>query len=361
MEKELDLQKVGKFIAQLRNKKGLTQEQLADIIGTTFKTVSNWERGKNLPDITCQKKICDYFSITLYELLDGELNLVQRKKDKIKHINKIVLIILLCLLLPLFIFFSTYYFTHKDSTHVYQISNKENESNISIHGSLIKTYSYSVIGINSINVINNDIESTDIINVDLYSDDKLLYHKNNIEHFNFKYYKKDKINLNNIKLIINIKDINNKEYTFETNISYDDFNRSNNKIGSISFDSSTEVDENQIIKNLQKENFKNENEDLWVKEIKDKNSNIMVNVMTNERKINYVEETSSVLKNIIYYDKTNNLEVYIFHNDKKVHTLVEKYYYNYSDNKLDCQTGMCSTLDEVLKTMNKWIIRIFGE
>ena len=48
----LDTEKIGAFIAALRKSCGLTQQEVADALGITDKTVSKWECGKGLPDIT---------------------------------------------------------------------------------------------------------------------------------------------------------------------------------------------------------------------------------------------------------------------------------------------------------------------
>ena len=50
---EVDLEKVGSFIANLRKEKGMTQEDLAQHLMVSDKAVSKWEGGKNLPDIEC--------------------------------------------------------------------------------------------------------------------------------------------------------------------------------------------------------------------------------------------------------------------------------------------------------------------
>lgn len=49
--KEIDNEKVGKFIENLRKEKGLTQQDLADILSVSNQAVSKWEGGRNLPDI----------------------------------------------------------------------------------------------------------------------------------------------------------------------------------------------------------------------------------------------------------------------------------------------------------------------
>ena len=63
---------IGKFIAQKRKEKNLTQEQLAEILGVSNKTVSKWECGKCMPDYNVVQSLCDELGITIAELMDAE-------------------------------------------------------------------------------------------------------------------------------------------------------------------------------------------------------------------------------------------------------------------------------------------------
>ena len=62
----------GKLIAQKRKEKNLTQEQLAQRLGVTNKTISKWETGKCMPDYVVVKDLCAELDITIAELIDGE-------------------------------------------------------------------------------------------------------------------------------------------------------------------------------------------------------------------------------------------------------------------------------------------------
>ena len=73
--------KVGNFIAEMRKKKNLTQQQLGDKLYVTDKAVSKWERGKSLPDITLLSKLAEIFEVEVEDILSGEIN-----KNK-KNIN----------------------------------------------------------------------------------------------------------------------------------------------------------------------------------------------------------------------------------------------------------------------------------
>lgn len=68
----MEQEKIGKLIAAKRKEKGLTQEQLAEQLGVTNKTVSRWETGKGMPDIEMIQELCSILGITVTTLLNGE-------------------------------------------------------------------------------------------------------------------------------------------------------------------------------------------------------------------------------------------------------------------------------------------------
>ncbi len=76
----MDQKKIGALLKELRTEKGLTQEQFAEIVNVSNRTVSRWENGNNMPDLDILIQISDYYEIDLRELLDGE-----RKSEKMNR------------------------------------------------------------------------------------------------------------------------------------------------------------------------------------------------------------------------------------------------------------------------------------
>lgn len=68
----MDLIQTGKFIAELRKEKGLTQEQFGEKIGVTNKTVSRWETGTYLPPADILLTMSELFDVSINELLSGQ-------------------------------------------------------------------------------------------------------------------------------------------------------------------------------------------------------------------------------------------------------------------------------------------------
>ncbi len=71
---------IGQYITRKRKEKNLTQEQLAEKLGVSNKTISKWENGKCMPDYSIIENLCKELSITIAELMDGE----NAEKDSIR-------------------------------------------------------------------------------------------------------------------------------------------------------------------------------------------------------------------------------------------------------------------------------------
>ena len=68
----MNQEKIGKYISKKRKELKITQEQLAEKLGVTDRSVSRWENGKSMPDVSLFKQLCEVLNITLDELLSGE-------------------------------------------------------------------------------------------------------------------------------------------------------------------------------------------------------------------------------------------------------------------------------------------------
>lgn len=111
--------KIGKFIAESRKSRNLTQRQLADILSISDKTISKWECGKGLPEVSLMLPLCAALDITVNDLLSGEkvsqtdyqrkaegniMNLIKeneenRKRITLSIITGIITIIAICALI----------------------------------------------------------------------------------------------------------------------------------------------------------------------------------------------------------------------------------------------------------------------
>ena len=114
----MDLIKIGKYIAFKRKEQGLTQKQLAEKLNMSDKSVSKWERGICLPDVSVYLELCKILDISINEFLAGEdipketieqkaeENIIQITKDnknKQKYLKKIIRLLIVMLVVFIFI------------------------------------------------------------------------------------------------------------------------------------------------------------------------------------------------------------------------------------------------------------------
>lgn len=78
----MDQVKIGNFIKECRKELGITQYELADKLNVSFKTISKWECGKGLPDVSLLLPLCNELKISVNELLSGERLLNEEYKEK---------------------------------------------------------------------------------------------------------------------------------------------------------------------------------------------------------------------------------------------------------------------------------------
>lgn len=133
----MNQEKIGVFIAKCRKDKNLTQEQLAEKLGVSNKSISRWENGKTMPDYSILNDLCDILDIDVNEFLSGEkmekeeiqvhtienLDSILReyyKMKKQKNIFKVIAIILggLLITFTLFILFIYILFGGMNKSHI---------------------------------------------------------------------------------------------------------------------------------------------------------------------------------------------------------------------------------------------------
>ena len=79
----MNQKKVGLFLKTLRKEKNITQEVLAEVLNVSSRTVSRWETGSNMPDISLLVELSEFYQVSIPELIDGE-----RKSEKMDQETK---------------------------------------------------------------------------------------------------------------------------------------------------------------------------------------------------------------------------------------------------------------------------------
>lgn len=220
----MNQQKVGEFIKKLRKENHLTQAEFAEKYGITYQAVSNWEHGKNIPDIALLKQIADDFNVSIDELLGNE-------KKPLKKDNK-YLIIGVIFAIVLIILFIIYLNKHNDFEFK---TLSANCSNFKISGSISYNKDKTSIYINNINYCDtsnekeyvkiecilyekyNNIEKQ--ISTSNYQSDTTIKLEEYLKNVEFTIDNYDRIckmyTSDNLYLRINATDINNKTETYQ--------------------------------------------------------------------------------------------------------------------------------------------------
>ena len=68
----MDQKKIGSFLKELRKQKGITQEELAEQLNVSGRTVSRWETGNNMPDISILIELAELYDVSIPEIVNGE-------------------------------------------------------------------------------------------------------------------------------------------------------------------------------------------------------------------------------------------------------------------------------------------------
>ncbi len=134
--------KISDFIKEIRKKNNLTQKEFATKYGVTYQAVSNWEQGKNIPDIALLKQISKDNNVSIDELFDG------KKNHKFKKIYIFIIIIILLIACSLIYINKTNNFEFKTIT--------SNCSKFNISGSISYNNNKTSIFINNINYCGGD-------------------------------------------------------------------------------------------------------------------------------------------------------------------------------------------------------------
>ena len=91
----MNQENIGKFIAECRKEKNMTQQELAEKLGVTDRAISNWENGRRLPDLSLISLVANELDVSVAELLNGrklnkeELEELKTTIDKLLEYNTV--------------------------------------------------------------------------------------------------------------------------------------------------------------------------------------------------------------------------------------------------------------------------------
>lgn len=202
----MDQVKIGKLITKLRKEKNMTQEQLAEKLSVSNKSISRWETGRNMPDMALLIPLSEALGITTTELLNGEtashvnnetnqavINTINYSSKKINMANtrfKIALLLLLAIIIYLGMRFIPQYIEEQKQISIFKSFTTEttkeevmekagipdNVADYNYHVESVKTFEYNISGNKKIIVsfvVNN--EASKVATIKLLNNDKVEY------------------------------------------------------------------------------------------------------------------------------------------------------------------------------------------
>ena len=86
----MNQENIGKFIAELRKEKNMTQQELANKLCVTDRAVSHWENGRRLPDISLLKLLSEVFEVSITEILDGHKMSIKKLENQKELIDILI-------------------------------------------------------------------------------------------------------------------------------------------------------------------------------------------------------------------------------------------------------------------------------
>ncbi|MDD5888839.1 MAG: helix-turn-helix transcriptional regulator [bacterium] len=171
-------------IKKIRKDNKMSQDDIAEILNVTRQTISNWENGKNYPDIETLIKISDKFNISLDILLKENMNMVKEMDKNVKDTKKYktilkVIMSILIFLIVIFIIYNFMYFNSKD-----RLESKFNETIEKYNFSINRDGYYSMIYSDNIifSVPNQKMPKLLEFNLDFYAKHLYCDTDNEINH-----------------------------------------------------------------------------------------------------------------------------------------------------------------------------------
>ncbi len=236
----MDVDNVSKIIKAIREKYNLTQDELSKQLNVTPQAISKWERALSIPDISILKDISKKYNININDILDGNIEVLnkEQKEDKKKNNNyyKILIIIIISVLIIIIIYLLT-----RPSYEVKTISSTCSAFKIS--GNIAYDSKKSSIFITNIDYCDINDEKYKIIKCNLYEQNNntktiisTCNNKNNKNitlssylkdvKFDIENYKSSCINFKDAKIYLDIEatDNNNKITKYNVPIKFEDCN-----------------------------------------------------------------------------------------------------------------------------------------
>ena len=349
--------KRGKFLQFLRNKKGLTQQELAKMIHYTDKNISKWENGKSFPtNPNTIEKLAQIFNVSFEEIMYGELknkdneeNIVNNVKEEYlssyNKFNKIIKYIVITVLTMIIVFLVLiYYFYIKNSIYYYSaIVNYNNNEKNKI--TLLLTNKVNVFNFPKIDDPENKIKTVSLYYTGLEKEELIFEGEND----NYYIFEKYGYNSHNFKalinsesyLIIKYKDNTEEKISLNFNVDYNNDNIFPKNVSSLT--DTEQITSEKLIENLKKSGFKDE-EFYYLKKF---NDNVICRYYVDMNQLEIVIEKDNIIETLSTYIDTQQ----IFYEKLDDGALVISKEIG-EDGKTNCDMVNCKTIEDFTKYIN---------
>ncbi len=368
---------IGSFIQERRKGKSLTQVDLSEKLGVSDRTVSKWERGVCLPDISLFKPLCNELDISLNELFNGKKDTKDPNEDGIVNYIKyqhkknrfhILLSVLVSLVVIIFSILLIYFINNYNKIKIYRVFG-ESENFSYTNAMLITSNMKNIYYDGIIESSSDNINVNDITYMTLKCDDKIIEGGNYIlngiisEEYGYNEYFSEEILEKMDKWYIEITyKLNDKETTERINLTFENEMNNNNFINNkkqsisdnnnskINYDEFVKIRENEtenLIDYLKDNGFK-EDKDYYTKVIsKDSKFSVIIREWKSDSSIYYYKNDYKVTSDF------TGLTHKFTSNDFKY-----SYYYEQDTDKIKCESGKCpdnmyEIAKEYVKIFNK--------
>lgn len=337
----MNIEKIGSFLAKLRDEKKLKQIDVANMLGISPKTISKWENGNGLPDISLLNDLANLYDIEIEEILNGEKNTKKRKIEKRNKNINLIFKILLFILIPFFIYFLVFFCVEYNSYNVYKVTAKNDDNRID--GYVVKKNNLLFFNISFIKINKEYITDTNEYTIEVYYNDKLIntFNKNNITYSIY-----NNVNLDNLYYKIIYDNATKDDIIIKCE--YKSY-KSKIKTGAININELSTKNTTESGHNLLNYGFVDKDSFY---EYKDDTKYIQLYKYSNN--ITYQEENDIIIS-IKYYNSIKNMEASIYQKSNGKKILLEKYTYNTKSKEIDCATEICTSVDDMVKIVDFYL------
>lgn len=338
-----DKNRIGEFLAELRNEKGYTQEKLASKIHVTNKAISNWENGRSRPDPDMMKTLANFFNVTVDELYAGARRDTKEVLFK-RKIKKICIITSFSIFTIIFLLLLTYFVLTINSVKFYVLDIDDDSINTT-GGYYIVSKNKSILHFNKLELDSNLEDSAYIELYEKNFDEDIILYSGFCSTFDLE----NKVISNIDEVYLKVVTTNNgesSENTYKINF-YTKY--ISHRFVNVDSPNSVDYENNfsnntELVDKLLELDFEEQSENLYFKEENSKKEKTTTYADTNIYTYNKIIESKDNKKLISHFQGSESLIVQFL--DAK-DNIYKEFRYELEKNMIICIIGRCNDVSDV--------------